>query len=66
MDQNPNYGPCLFLFDGYAERIEEPALSTFTGLLRDQTVRAKRGEFSLGLMIMALLRSGRETQKRTK
>ncbi len=33
IDQNPKYAPCLFLFDGYAEGIEEPALSTFTGLL---------------------------------
>ncbi len=35
------------------------------GYLRDLTARAKRGEFSLGPMIMALLRSGGETQKRT-
>ncbi|TWD55363.1 hypothetical protein FB480_102173 [Agrobacterium vitis] len=34
-DEYSGYGPCLFLFDGYADGVEEPALSWFTGLLLD-------------------------------
>jgi len=32
-EELPKYGPCLFLFDGYADGVEEPALSSFTGML---------------------------------